>query len=409
MWRFGVAVAVAGLFTGADANAGVGGVKFINNAHRPMKLYWRSHTGKPDYAGRVLPDGATTGFQTYAGHAFFWAEDDANPPVPTTAPGAINVEFSIEEDKRVYFYEDDSTLPQVKEALAKELAWTKDYKERTGREWVGTTWPRPPPTYDMWKPTHVGQRIFIPLDELPHTGQYVCDMPNVTDCLADDGRHLNSNLAFQSTVEGFELEVVSVQPRAFRIDNFLSDFETKYIVQQAHSRLHKSTVGHGEDARDSNTRTSKSAWLHRGHSEVLDAIYARVGIVTRVPEAAVQEENVESLNVLNYPKGGEYTPHYDWGADGKVSSRFVSALLYLNTPQAGGATSFPKAIMPDGSTGTQNPAIERSLLFFYDLLEDGNGDELSLHAGTPVIEGEKWIAPLWIWEPLKAKWTNKAT
>lgn len=51
---------------------------------------------------------------------------------------------------------------------------------------------------------------------------------------------------------------------------------------------------------------------------MLEAIYTRVGIITKVPAAAVMEENVESLNVLNYPEGAEYTPHYDWGADGKV-------------------------------------------------------------------------------------------
>jgi hypothetical protein len=36
--------------------------------------------------------------------------------------------------------------------------------------------------------------------------------------------------------------------------------------------------------------------------QVLEAIYTRVGVVTRVPDAAMQEVNVESLNVLNYPK-----------------------------------------------------------------------------------------------------------
>eukprot|EP00035_Acanthoeca_spectabilis_P039182 m.59787 g.59787 ORF g.59787 m.59787 type:complete len:408 (+) comp9478_c0_seq1:76-1299(+) len=392
----------------ATADSGVGGVKFRNTAHRVMKLYWRSHTGVPDYAGRVHADGATTGFQTYAGHTFFWAEDNADPPVPTTAAGAKNVEFSIREDQRVYVFEDDSTLPEVKEALEKELTWMREYKERTGREWVGTTWPRPPPTYDMWDPKEVGQRIFVPLYEHPTAGQYHCDHGgNLSDCLAADGRHLKPEQAYQTPLEGLTIEVVSVQPKAFRIENFLSEFETDYIIQQAAPRLGRSTVGHGEDARDSGTRTSKSAWLHRGHSEVLEAIYTRVGIVTKVPSAAVEEANVESLNVLNYPKGAEYTPHYDWGADGKVSSRFISSLLYLNTPEAGGSTSFPKAIMPDGSVGTEIPAVKRSLAFFYDLLEDGNGDELSLHAGTPVLEGEKWIAPLWIWEPLKAKWTNK--
>jgi len=258
-------------------------------------------------------------------------------------------------------------------------------------------------------PQEVGQRIFVPLEEQPQAGQYHCDYTdgNISDCLAQDGRHLKGEYAYQAPLEGLTIEVVSIKPKAFRIVDFLSDFETDYIINQAAPRLGRSTVGHGEDARDSGTRTSKSAWLHRGHSEVLEAIYTRVGLVTRVPDAAMAEENVESLNVLNYPTGAEYTPHYDWGADGKVSSRFISSLLYLNTPEGGGSTSFPKAVMPDGSVGTEIPAIKKSLAFFYDLLEDGNADELSLHAGTPVTAGEKWIAPLWIWEPIKNRFPNK--
>lgn len=55
----------------------------------------------------------------------------------------------------------------------------------------------------------------------------------------------------------------------------------------------------------------------------------------------------------------------------------------------------------------QIPAQKGTVAFFYSLLEDGNADELSLHAGTPVTAGEKWIAPLWIWEPIKAKWPSK--
>lgn len=66
--------------------------------------------------------------------------------------GSKNVEFTVREDQRVYYYEDDSTLPDVKEALEKELTFMRKYKERTGIEWVGTTWPRPPVSYDMWNP-----------------------------------------------------------------------------------------------------------------------------------------------------------------------------------------------------------------------------------------------------------------
>ena len=35
---------------------------------------------------------------------------------------------------------------------------------------------------------------------------------------------------------------------------------------------------------------------------------------------------------------------------------------------------------------------------FYNLLEDGNGDDLALHAAQPVHSGEKWLANFWIWD-----------
>ena len=38
-------------------------------------------------------------------------------------------------------------------------------------------------------------------------------------------------------------------------------------------------------------------------------------------------------------------------------------------------------------------------MLFYNLLPDGNVDERSLHAALPVLEGEKWIANFWVWDP----------
>lgn len=40
-----------------------------------------------------------------------------------------------------------------------------------------------------------------------------------------------------------------------------------------------------------------------------------------------------------------------------------------------------------------------SAVLFYNLLEDGNGDDLSLHAALPVRQGEKWLANFWVWDP----------
>ena len=35
-------------------------------------------------------------------------------------------------------------------------------------------------------------------------------------------------------------------------------------------------------------------------------------------------------------------------------------------------------------------------VLFYNLLEDGNGDDLALHAALPVWKGEKWLANFWV-------------
>jgi prolyl 4-hydroxylase len=378
-----------------------------------MTMYWRDFSGGSDYAGRVQPNGGTTGFQTYATHRFFWAETDSKPPVPTTYPGAVNVEFEVSEDQRLYYYMDDSTKPEVRAKLEEEIAFMKNYLETNGRHWVGTTWPRPPPTFTMRKPTFIGQEIVVPMPQ--DAGQWDCAAYNdaggpdgggadvIPQCYEDGGRVMKAGVAVQVGLANITLEVVSVTPAVFKIRNFLSDFEADYMIEQARPKLGISSVGHGGDARQAKQRTSKSAWLHRSHSPLIGSIYTRMGIATNVPDEAINERNVESINVLHYGVGAEYTPHFDWGADGNVASRFCSSLLYLNNPERGGGTTFPRAVMADGKIGTYVDAEKKNAVFFYDLLEDGNADELSLHSGAKVEAGEKWIAPLWIWEPIRWK------
>ena len=42
--------------------------------------------------------------------------------------------------------------------------------------------------------------------------------------------------------------------------------------------------------------------------------------------------------------------------------------------------------------------VKGTAVLFYNLLEDGNGDDLALHAALPVIKGEKWLANFWVWD-----------
>lgn len=89
------------------------------------------------------------------------------------------------------------------------------------------------------------------------------------------------------------------------------------------------------------------------------------------------------------------------GASGYPESRFLTLLLYMNDPideNSGGHTSFPK----DGKgSGIKVHAGKGNAVLFYNLLEDGNGDDLALHAAMPVIRGEKWLCNFWVWDPSK--------
>jgi prolyl 4-hydroxylase len=107
----------------------------------------------------------------------------------------------------------------------------------------------------------------------------------------------------------------------------------------------------------------------------------------------------ESIQVVRYTLGQKYDPHYDWSVTGAPESRFITLLLYLNTlPDrlSGGETAFPKA---DGGHGIKVYPKKGTAVLFYSLLEDGNGDDLSLHQAMPVKKGEKWLANFWVWDP----------
>jgi prolyl 4-hydroxylase len=109
-----------------------------------------------------------------------------------------------------------------------------------------------------------------------------------------------------------------------------------------------------------------------------------------------------------YEPGQEYNPHHDWWVQGEqradeskelTKSRFLTFLLYLNdpaSPTAGGRTKFPKC--PENKSLSLHPG-KGGAAFFYNLLGDGNPDDLSMHAAEVVREGEKWFANVWIWDP----------
>lgn len=107
--------------------------------------------------------------------------------------------------------------------------------------------------------------------------------------------------------------------------------------------------------------------------------------------------NAEPAVVLRYRPGQEYRLHRDLlppstladPQQGRGGQRVATVIAYLTPVEAGGETEFPRRslkVRPEPGAA----------LVFRNLRPDGSVDEDSLHAGRPVLRGEKWIATLWV-------------
>jgi prolyl 4-hydroxylase len=196
------------------------------------------------------------------------------------------------------------------------------------------------------------------------------------------------------TIDGRTFQITTcVETPVIRVLNdFLSSDECEVLIEQAKPRLDRAmTVDSGGKQQIDARRTSEGMFFTIGESPLVKRIEARIASMLSIPV-----DHGEGLQVLHYLPGQQYEPHYDWfdpeqpgfaAITAKGGQRIASIVMYLNTPEAGGATGFPEI----GLTVT---ALRGSAVYFaYD-----TGDTASLHAGLPVTKGEKWIATKWLRE-----------
>jgi prolyl 4-hydroxylase len=171
--------------------------------------------------------------------------------------------------------------------------------------------------------------------------------------------------------------------------NFMSASECKELIELAGSRMQRAMVSDSQGDFLSEDRTGDSAEFERGELPLIATIEGRVQDMTGW--AAV---DTEPLQVFRYGLGQEYRPHVDFfGTDELVANpalrqRVATLIIYLGRPLAGGATVFP-------ALGVEiSPQPGHALFFNYPA---GTADSLTLHAGAPVLSGEKWIATKWFW------------
>jgi hypothetical protein len=94
-----------------------------------------------------------------------------------------------------------------------------------------------------------------------------------------------------------ELEVISTAPKAFVIENFLSEFEVSEIISIADPQTRVSTVGNrdGGGTRTDSTRTSKNAWVGRRSSVVIESLFVRAEHLLKIDR--LDQKNTEDMQV----------------------------------------------------------------------------------------------------------------
>lgn len=175
----------------------------------------------------------------------------------------------------------------------------------------------------------------------------------------------------------------------FVVRNFLSPREcTELIIRIDANRQPSGVLG---DFPDQEFRTSESCNMNP-HDPGVQAIENKITQLMGIDPA-----HGETIQGQRYAVGQQFKPHHDyfhtsqpyWEQMKKVGGqRTWTAMIFLNEPEAGGATNFPNA-------NVKVSPRAGNLLAWNNMNRLGEPNNFSLHQGMPVEAGVKYIITKW--------------
>lgn len=204
-----------------------------------------------------------------------------------------------------------------------------------------------------------------------------------------------SPVTIQTSDRRVDVWTVVKHPRVVVFGNVLSHDECDELILLAQPKLSRSLTVDNQTGGDevNPARTSDGMFFNRGENPLCERIERRLAELVNWPY-----ENGEGLQVLRYKNGAQYVPHYDYFDPSQPGTpkilqrggqRVGTIVMYLRTPERGGSTVFP-------DIGLEVAPIKGSAVFFsYDR---PHPDTKTLHGGTPVTLGEKYVATKWMRE-----------
>jgi len=175
----------------------------------------------------------------------------------------------------------------------------------------------------------------------------------------------------------------------FIVRDFLDSLQCEALIERIDQHRRPSDIA--DDIGLESFRTSETCDLDARHPLVA-AVDSKIGALLDIPSHLG-----ELLQGQRYAPGQEFKPHTDTFNPGgpdfylhcaETGQRTWTAMIYLNRPEEGGATSFKtigKTVQPE--TG--------KLIAWNNLLPDGSPNPATLHQGMKVRRGTKYILTKW--------------
>ncbi|HUA78965.1 MAG TPA: 2OG-Fe(II) oxygenase [Dyella sp.] len=185
------------------------------------------------------------------------------------------------------------------------------------------------------------------------------------------------------------------RPMVAVLDGVLSEEECDQLIRRSLDKMHRSTTvdpltGKHEVIAD---RSSEGTFFALNADPFITRLDRRISEVMNWPV-----DHGEGLQILHYGTGGEYKPHFDYfppedpGSHVQMAvggQRVSTMVMYLNDVEEGGTTIFPEI-------GLEVIPKKGSAVYFEYTNSQDQLDRLTLHGGSPVARGEKWIVTKWM-------------
>lgn len=212
------------------------------------------------------------------------------------------------------------------------------------------------------------------------------------------------------TVPGAKISFLWKEPLVVYYDDILTEEEISLMIRTVEPRFSKSMiVGADGKAQPDPSRTSDTAWVYQSESPAVTDLVRKLAKLAGFSGT----DNAEHIAVNRYREGQLFKPHYDYLPEDRLGGytefpncqRAATVLMYLSDVEKGGESLF---IRDESNTGdfvydpsnsnqlSVKPKRGRVLVWFDMHPFTERIDSRTLHGGSPVIEGEKLAATVFL-------------